>query len=332
MLAAQWDSTSRIWRCRCDQLFANESGVLARLSHHEFWSQPGGRVPWLKTTRPPTKQALASAHQELAAEQAVASSSAVPLQATAADSQEKQSEVMKATKAMTAPMKAKAMKAMKAKGPMKAQGKKAMKAMKSPMKATKTKKAMKALPVMKRPSKAMQAIKKPATAMKAVKVVRTDDDKKRDGDERSDDDKKNSEVPPAWAIGTFCYTDPQDGRAMCNVQQLENSWHVCTAGIDLQMSVQQMIRQLEGSGCSHKRYSAVAIAVCVQEDGDKPSDDDKKNDDDKPDDKQDDDQGKDDDKTRDDDQDDDMPSIPSDADQPPMGPYCFSCPDDFGTD
>ena len=28
--------------CRCDQLFANESGVLARLSHHEFWSQP----PW----------------------------------------------------------------------------------------------------------------------------------------------------------------------------------------------------------------------------------------------------------------------------------------------
>ena len=234
----------------------------------------------------------------------------------------------------------KSMKAMKAKKAMKAA--KAMKAMKSmkanraAMKAMKSMKAMKAIASRAKPatkardakvnniaSRAKPAAKardakvnniasraKPAAkaAMKAMKSMKADEDS-----------------VPKWARGRLYYTDPQTGRAMVEVQQLENSWHVCSDGCDLDMPLRQMIAKLEGSGCSGKVYSAVAIAVCVREDDDKPSEDDKKNDDDKPDDKpSDDDKELGDDRKSDDDQelDDDDQSMPE------MGPYSFICPDD----
>ena len=96
--------------------------------------------------------------------------------------------------------------------------------------------------------KAMKVGKKPAASLAARKK---DDDKNKDDDKRADDKKKDS-VVPEWARGSLYYTDPETGRAMVEVQQLENSWHVCTDGCDLDMPLRQMIAKLEGSGCSGK--------------------------------------------------------------------------------
>ncbi|CAE7385001.1 unnamed protein product, partial [Symbiodinium sp. KB8] len=51
---ALFDPDLGIWRARCSWKFTTDAGA-ERLSHHEYWTVPGG-VSWRKTTRPPWKK------------------------------------------------------------------------------------------------------------------------------------------------------------------------------------------------------------------------------------------------------------------------------------
>ncbi|CAE7864759.1 unnamed protein product [Symbiodinium sp. KB8] len=59
-----WDATSRVWRSRCSAYFGAN-----RQSHHEWW--PGGKIAWIRSTRPPGKAAVDDAHARLKEQQQI---------------------------------------------------------------------------------------------------------------------------------------------------------------------------------------------------------------------------------------------------------------------